>query len=205
VIARGLWIFGYGSLVWRPEFLHSARRPAWIAGFRRVFWQGSTDHRGVPGAPGRVVTLTRDAQAKPRTPCWGMAYHVEAEHVSDVLAGLDHREKGGYERIEIELHFADASESSPTNGLLYIASESNPNYLGPAPADEIARQVLASSGPSGENQEYVLRLAEALLEICPALDAGSEEALAVAGRVRSLADRTGVSVGTTAKSVEIGS
>ena len=188
--ASGLWVFGYGSLVWRPAFPHSIRRPAWIAGFRRVFWQGSTDHRGVPGAPGRVVTLTRASEAS-TTRCWGMAYHVERADVGAVLDSLDHREKGGYDRIDTELHFADSDGPASSIGLLYLARETNPNFLGPAPLDEVARQVLASCGPSGENLEYVLRLAEALHEICPALDATAEEVLCLADRVRHLADGTG--------------
>jgi cation transport protein ChaC len=116
-----------------------------------------------------------------------MAYHVEPTDVDEVLSGLDHREKGGYERIETELHFADAASPNRCIGLLYLATASNPNYLGPAPRDEIAHQVLASAGPSGENLEYVLRLAEALNKICPDLDACVEEALGLADRVRALA------------------
>ncbi|MFP6624998.1 MAG: gamma-glutamylcyclotransferase, partial [Myxococcota bacterium] len=149
--SHGLWVFGYGSLVWRPGFPHRSRRPAWVGGFRRRFWQGSTDHRGIPGAPGRVVTLVRDTRAER---CWGMAYQLEAPEVDDVLAGLDQREKGGYERVEVQLHFADPGTPASCSGLLYLAAPTNPNYLGPASLEAIASQVLASSGPSGNNLEY---------------------------------------------------
>ena len=69
---EALWIFGYGSLVWRPSFPFAERRGAWIDGFARRFWQGSTDHRGVPGAPGRVVTLEHATGAR----CFGAAYRI---------------------------------------------------------------------------------------------------------------------------------
>ena len=88
--AERLWIFGYGSLVWRPAFPHSEKRPAWVSGWSRRFWQGSTDHRGVPGAPGRVVTLIRSQD--PAAICWGMAYLVEPGAEDGVLAGLDDTE-----------------------------------------------------------------------------------------------------------------
>jgi cation transport regulator ChaC len=155
---RTLWIFGYGSLVWRPAFAHRESRPAWIRGFTRRFWQGSTDHRGVPGAPGRVVTLVRDRAAR----CGGRAYRVPAEQAEAVLRTLDHREKGGYERAEVDLYFGRGAERAGARALVYIATESNPNYLGPAPLESIAAQVRASAGPSGPNPEYVLRLADAL-------------------------------------------
>jgi len=149
------WIFGYGSLVWRPAFDYLEARPASIRGWCRRFWQGSTDHRGVPGAPGRVVTLVRLTDAV----CWGRAFLVAAEAMDEVLAHLDHREKGGYERHELELRFS-SGETAP--GLLWVATPENHNYLGPAPLEEIAAQVHAARGPSGPNVEYVLELAAAL-------------------------------------------
>ncbi|MBW2243024.1 MAG: gamma-glutamylcyclotransferase [Deltaproteobacteria bacterium] len=156
---KELWVFGYGSLVWRPSFPFLERRPASIRGWTRRFWQGSTDHRGVPGSPGRVVTLVREADAV----CWGAAYRVAAAEVPEVMAQLDWREKGGYERAEERFHLRDPEEV--TQGVLYVATATNSNYLGPASLSEIAEQVRRSHGPSGPNPEYVMRLAMALREM----------------------------------------
>jgi cation transport protein ChaC len=153
------WIFGYGSLVWRPAIPFEARRPAVVHGFARRFWQGSTDHRGVPEAPGRVVTLVPEPGAR----CWGVAYRVARGEAARVMAALDHRESGGYERRRVALH-DEASEEIWSEGYLYFAAPGNPNYLGDAPLAEIAAQVRRSHGPSGANLEYVLRLAESLRE-----------------------------------------
>ena len=153
----GHWIFGYGSLVWRPDFPFAERHHAVIEGWARRFWQGSTDHRGVPGAPGRVVTLV----AEPGAHCAGTAYRVDDAVIEGVIETLEHREKGGYRREEIEIVLTDGV-TSRVGGMFYIATPGNPNYLGPAPLPAIASQVLKSVGPSGHNVEYVTRLAEAL-------------------------------------------
>ena len=154
---RELWIFGYGSLMWRPGFAHRERRPGFVAGFARRFWQGSTDHRGVPGAPGRVVTLVPEREAV----CWGVAFRVDPRHRASVLARLDHRERGGFTRAWLELRFR-APARRRVWALAYVAETANSNYLGEAPLEAIAEQVRASRGPSGSNADYALRLARTL-------------------------------------------
>jgi cation transport regulator ChaC len=157
---RELWIFGYGSLLWRPAFPHVERRAGWLEGWARRFWQGSTDHRGEPARPGRVVTLVPQADAR----CWGLAYRVESARRCEVLEALDQRESGGFERRELAVQLHGAA-GALLPALVYVAPPGNPNYLGPAPLDAIAAQVRESSGPSGSNAEYVLRLAACLREI----------------------------------------
>ncbi|UCE85769.1 MAG: gamma-glutamylcyclotransferase [Deltaproteobacteria bacterium] len=176
------WIFGYGSLVWRPAFAFEERQPAYIEGWSRRFWQGSTDHRGVPDAPGRVVTLVRQPAAR----CVGLAYRVEPETRERIFADLDARERGGYAQHRERLHRADGGILA-AEGLLYVATADNPNYLGPASLDAIASQVRASSGPSGSNVEYVLRLAESLR----ALDAVDDHVFELERRLRDGRKRGG--------------
>jgi cation transport regulator ChaC len=149
-----VWLFGYGSLIYKADFAFLERRPARIQGWIRRFWQGSHDHRGTPQAPGRVATLVPE----PGAVCAGMAYRV----APDVFGHLDVREKNGYLRFTTPLEF-DRGPSA--EGLVYIAAEDNAAWLGPAPEDAIARHVAASHGPSGSNREYVLRLAEALRDM----------------------------------------
>lgn len=159
-VAKERWIFGYGSLVWRPGFDHLERSPGYIRDFARRFWQGSPDHRGVPEAPGRVVTLA----PQPGTICRGMGYRVAPESWQDVLRLLDDRESGGFERIAVELYFSDASRSAAP-ALVYVAQAGNPNFLGPAPLGEMVAQIRRARGKSGSNAEYLLRLAGALREL----------------------------------------
>ncbi len=155
-----LWIFGYGSLVWRPNMPFDEHRACFISGYRRRFWQGSTDHRGTPSSPGRVVTLLpRQGEF-----CWGIAYRVVAKDRERVITQLDHREKVGYDRHVVPVR-AHAAAKPFAEAVVYVATTDNVNYLGCAPLPEIADQVVASSGPSGTNVEYVLELAQALRSI----------------------------------------
>ena len=168
------WIFGYGSLVWRPAFDHVERAPGYIRGFARRFWQGSPDHRGVPDAPGRVVTLVREAGAV----CWGVGFRVAPKAWDGVLRLLDERESGGFERVSVDLGFGESGRA-PERALVYVAPEGNPNFLGPAPLAEMAGQIRNASGKSGSNADYVLQLARALRD----LDAEDAHVFEVAERI----------------------
>ena len=153
-----LWVFGYGSIIWRVDFPYVEQQPAYIKDWSRRFWQGSIDHRGTPSSPGRVVTLI----SQPGEVCRGRAYRVGQEHRDEVLASLDHREKGGYERLNIDIFF---DETNFTPGITYHATSGNPNYLGEAPYSDIAKQIASAHGPSGSNTEYVYKLYESLQQM----------------------------------------
>lgn len=146
-----VWLFGYGSLIYKTDFPYIERRPASIGGWQRRFWQGSHDHRGTPQAPGRVVTLIAAAD----TICVGMAYLIEPE----TFGPLDIREKNGYLRLATEFTLDDGRH---VEGLVYIATADNAAFLGPASERDIARHIAHSHGPSGPNRDYLIGLADAL-------------------------------------------
>lgn len=186
------WLFGYGSLIFRPAIPFVESRPACVRGWTRRFWQWSTDHRGEPRRPGRVVTLA----PAPDDCCWGIAYRLDRANAAAILADLDLRERGGYVRMEIELELeapaeqaSDASAASPrvVTGLTYQGWPSNLNYAGPAPLAEMAAQIAGARGPSGANADYVLDLHAAL----GALGAPDAHVAALAARLRESRTRKG--------------
>jgi cation transport protein ChaC len=148
---HSVWLFGYGSLIFKADFPYLERRPASIRGWARRFWQGSSDHRGTVQAPGRVATIV----AQPDALCDGMAYLITPA----VFAQLDQREKNGYLRLATNITFDDGSSSE---GLVYIAAQDNDAFLGEASELDIARHIARSTGPSGPNRAYLNDLAAAL-------------------------------------------
>ena len=153
-----MWIFGYGSLIWNPNFSYQVCRLARLDNWVRRFWQGSTDHRGVPGCPGRVVTLISELAGD----CWGVAYKTDESSSQQVIDTLDYREKGGYHRESVKLKFIDGST---IEGLVYVAGPDNSDYLGPASEADIVTQILSAQGPSGSNREYLNNLANSLRDL----------------------------------------
>lgn len=153
-----IWIFGYGSILWRPDFKFSRAVPAQLKGFQRRLWQGSTDHRGSTALPGAVATLRRD----PGEITTGIAYSLEGAALKKALKDLNHREKNGYEQQKVTITL---DGQSGTSALTYIAPAENPWDLGGPSEFDIAARVLHASGPSGSNLDYFLRLHAANLAL----------------------------------------
>jgi cation transport regulator ChaC len=149
------WLFGYGSIMWKTGFNFETSELCHVKGWTRRFWQGSTDHRGTPEFPGRVVTLIESASEH----CWGTAYRLPACEATNIIEDLDDREKGGYDRTELLLTL---SSGRTITGITYIAHPHNSNYLGESALEDIARQISSSAGPSGSNKEYILELYQSL-------------------------------------------
>jgi len=154
------WIFGYGSLIWRPNFPFVQKQPALLHGWGRRFFQGSPDHRGTPHRPGRVVTLLPLAQEC----CYGMAYQVATETMQQVLGYLNVREQGGYQILRLPTRLLTGKTVS---SMVYVASPENPYYAGSATPQVIAKHIFHCSGPSGRNRDYVYRLLDSLAEFAP--------------------------------------
>lgn len=165
--SSSLWIFGYGSLVWKPDFKFKRSKVGFVRGYKRRFWHGDNFHRGNDETPGRVVTLIEEDDAS----TWGVAFEVTGSQVEESLKYLNVREavRGGYLTRFVE--FVPRGENqSPIQALVYIATADNPIYLGPASTDEIAAQIAVCKGKTGHNIEYLLRLADFMRHSCPDVD-----------------------------------
>ncbi|XP_060672892.1 gamma-glutamylcyclotransferase 2-3 isoform X2 [Ziziphus jujuba] len=160
-----MWVFGYGSLIWKTGFKYDESLVGFIKGYRRVFYQGSTDHRGTPEYPGRTVTLEpADGEV-----CWGVAYKISKKEDEEIaLTHLEVREKQYDKKAYLDF-FTESMATTPaiSGVMVYIASpdkKTNVNYLGPASIEEIAKQIVQAEGPSGPNRDYLFQLEKALLQ-----------------------------------------
>ncbi|KAJ5455083.1 ChaC-like protein [Penicillium sp. IBT 31633x] len=199
-----LWVFGYGSLIWKPPPHYDQRVPGYISGYVRRFWQvdgktdimllfnesqASTDHRGTPEQPGRVVTVIErtfwetlddplanaESESSSTGKVWGAAYHIPASHAEEVHDYLDEREIDGYSahytpfHPTINVQEATGSDgdqgSSPIICMVYIGQPTNPQFLREAAHREpqhVAQVISDGHGLSGKNSEYLFMLEKAL-------------------------------------------
>jgi len=160
--STSLWVFGYGSLVWKPGFKPGRTLVGSVDGFARRFWQGNETHRGTPGKPGRVATLVEEKGVTTH----GVALELTGEEALDYL---NNREMtlGGYSQKITMFQPIPGDQAPPFPVLVFVATSFSNYWLGPAEPHEIADQVVNSSGPSGHNVEYVLKLAEWLHKTLP--------------------------------------
>ena len=154
---EGVWIFGYGSLIWRPGFVFDEKRLARVAGYERRFCQASHDHRGTSECPGRVVTLIPVAGSF----CEGMAFKL-TDDIERVLQELEIREQDGYSRVVMPLTFGDEETATC---LTWVASDENPSWRGGEDPDVVAKIIASASGPSGSNQDYLFELERMLKQL----------------------------------------
>ncbi|WFD03030.1 hypothetical protein MOBT1_001719 [Malassezia obtusa] len=178
-------VFGYGSLIFKPPPHAIGYTPGFIKGFARRFAQHSVDHRGTPEQPGRVVTLVRsedwkklpDADEAPEGDIvWGISYTIDPAYADEVRAYLDYREKNGYTAMSAPILgiAADVQETDSEKTkvlipevLVYVGLPDNEAFVGAEPLDQLAERIYTCQGPSGRNDEYLLRLAEAVRLLTP--------------------------------------
>lgn len=150
-----LWIFGYGSLMWRPGFAYVERSRARLVGYSRGFCVTSVHHRGSAARPGLVLGLDRGGL------CEGVAYRVEAAIASETLHYLRAREQvnGVYReaRLPVELHAAGGtSDPRIVTAVAYLVERAHPSYAGHLSLAQQARLIRAARGLSGVNLDYVI-------------------------------------------------
>ncbi len=143
------WIFGYGSLMWRPGFEYQARTEATLHGFHRGFCVFSHVHRGTPEVPGLVLGLDRGGS------CKGIAYQVAEEHWPGTLSYLRAREQATmiYLERDIPIRLKGGAQVRATT---YIVDRTHRQYAGRLSLEEQIRLVRQGVGQSGANPEYVI-------------------------------------------------
>jgi cation transport protein ChaC len=143
-----LWVFGYGSLMWRPGFDFAERQIATVRGYHRALCVYSHVHRGTPEKPGLVLGLDRGGS------CKGIAFCVPAAAADATIAYLRGREQvtSVYRELNLQARLADGRR---VMALSYAADRCHGQYAGRLERLELERLVLQGHGASGANPDYV--------------------------------------------------
>jgi glutathione-specific gamma-glutamylcyclotransferase len=149
------WVFGYGSLMWRPGFEHEISIKARLHGFRRALCVRSHVHRGTPQRPGLVLGLDRGGS------CVGIAFRVAQARRAETLDYLRERELVTHVYRERLLGITlDTGER--VEAVTYVVDRGHHQYAGSVEPAEAAHSVIGAVGRSGQNEEYVLNTVDHL-------------------------------------------
>lgn len=143
-----LWVFGYGSLMWRPGFPYRERHLASLRGYHRSLCVYSHVHRGTPAVPGLVLGLDRGGR------CRGVAFGIEAADAEATLAYLREREQvtAVYLERHVRVRLDDGREVA---AVTYVADRRHAQYAGRLPLEDLLSLVNQGVGISGANPDYV--------------------------------------------------
>ena len=157
-VSGDLWVFGYGSLMWRPGFAFHERQPAEIHGYHRALCVFSHVHRGTPDRPGLVLGLDRGGR------CRGVAFRIGAEEAEATLAYLREREQvtGVYVERLVAARLDDGREVA---ALAFVVDRGHPQYAGRLADRELLQLVRQGVGVSGANPDYVRSTHEHLISL----------------------------------------
>lgn len=146
--SNDLWVFGYGSLIWRPGFEFVERQGATARGYHRALCVYSHVHRGTSERPGLVLGLDRGGS------CKGVAFRVEPAKAALTLAYLREREQvtSVYREISLSVRLADGRR---VQALCYVADRTHVQYAGSLDRAELVRLVRQGVGRSGDNPDYI--------------------------------------------------
>ncbi len=154
----GLWVFGYGSLMWRPGFAYARRCKALLRGWRRSLCVFSHVHRGSPERPGLVLGLDRGGA------CQGVAFEVDAALREATIRYLREREQ--VTSVYLERVAPVTLESGDrVLALTYVADRLHDQYAGRLDREAMLEHVRAGKGQFGANAEYVLETNDHLHEL----------------------------------------
>jgi len=156
-----LWVFAYGSLMWRPGFAYVERRKSALRGWRRRLCIYSHVYRGTPERPGLVLGLDRGGS------CQGVAFRVDAALRETTIRYLRERELmgGAYGVYHERLPQIALEDGRKVAALTYVADRSHPQYAGSLDRAEMLAIVRRGEGASGPNADYVVATVEHLREL----------------------------------------
>jgi cation transport protein ChaC len=152
-----LWVFGYGSLMWRPGFAFIERVPARLIGEHRALCVYSFVHRGTPEKPGLVLGLDRGGA------CRGIAFRVAEKRRAATIAYLREREQvtSVYREVMRSVWLENEARQR-VSALTYVVDRGHVQYAGRLSLAEQLRHVRQGHGQSGVNREYVLSTVAAI-------------------------------------------